>query len=294
MHGGAAIGGYSQWATTDDDDGGKFVPVGRTIEALRPGYYDLSSVQGQIYFVPVRAREDPLLEFPDSPSQAVLQGIIDFWNREAVYRKFGLAYKRGVFLWGPPGSGKTSCMQLVAREIVARGGVVLTFSPSYFLDAYRAFRDIQPETHLLVLMEDFESMIKERESRILNILDGVESLDRVTFLASSNFPERLESRIINRPSRFDVCIKIGHPDSRARQLYLESLVHQDDAVAIDVDRYVRDTETMSLAHIKELFVATVVLNLDYAHTLRRLKTMGEKTASSVDDESPNANWGSFL
>jgi SpoVK/Ycf46/Vps4 family AAA+-type ATPase len=261
---------------------------------LRPGYYDLSSSQGQLYFVPVRAREDPLLEFPDSAAEMVLHGIIDFWNKEAVYRKFGLPYKRGVLLWGPPGAGKTSCMQLVAREVVARGGIVLTFSPSYFLDAYRAFRDIQPETHLLVLMEDFESMIRERESRILNILDGVELLDRVTFLASSNFPERLEARIINRPSRFDICVKIGHPDSRARQLYLETLVHQDDAVDIDVARYVRDTETMSLAHIKELFIATVVLGVDYSYTLRRLKTMGDKSASSVDDESPNATWGSFL
>src|ERR1700729_2737640 len=69
--------GYSQWAT--NDDGAAYTAAGKTVGELVPGYYDLSSANGQVFFVPVHARTDELLEFPDSASEQVIQGIGDFW-----------------------------------------------------------------------------------------------------------------------------------------------------------------------------------------------------------------------
>ncbi len=282
--------GYTQWSQLNDGSG--FTPVGKTVSQILPGYYDLASVEGQIYFVPVRARTDSLLEFPDSASKDVLSGIVDFWEREKLFQRYGLPYKRGILMFGPPGSGKSCTLQLVAREVVDRGGIVVTFQPSIFLYAYRAFRDIQPETKMVVLMEDFETLMKGNESKVLNLLDGVEALDNVVFLATTNYPERLETRVMNRPSRFDICIKVDHPTAAGRKIYIESLLKEGDEV--DVEQYVTDTDNMSLAHLKELFVSTVILGRNYTETVDRLTRMRDNSASSVDDEKTGATIGNFM
>ncbi|NJO18646.1 MAG: AAA family ATPase [Thioploca sp.] len=62
-------------------------------------------------------------------------------------------------------------------------------------------------------MEDLESILKSNNpSTVLNILDGVNSFDNIVFLATTNYPEELESRIKNRPSRFDRRFYIGPPE----------------------------------------------------------------------------------
>lgn len=282
--------GFTQWAT--NDDGAAYTAAGKTVETLLPGYYDLTLGNGQVFFIPVHARTDELLEFPDSASKDVIDGIVNFWDREKIYAKYDIPFRRGILLYGPPGSGKTSTLQLVSRDVVARGGVVVNYQPTCFLTAYRQFRDVQPETYMVVLMEDFESTIVKYESSILNMLDGVEALDRVVFLASTNYPEKLQERIVNRPSRFDIIMKIPHPGPESRKLYLESLIHDDDSV--DVAAYIRDTDGLSLAHLKELFVATVVLGSDYNETVDRLKKMASDPPTSADDYKVSSPFGAMI
>lgn len=282
---------FSQWTTTDD---GMFSPVGGTVAKIEPGYYDISADQaGRIFFIPLRARTDSLLQFPNSAADKVIEGIKDFWTREEQFRRYGLSYKRGIILYGPPGSGKTAALQLVARDVVERNGIVLTFNPRLFLPAYRALRDIQPDTPLVVLMEDCEDYLTGGyASQVLNLLDGSEQLDRVVFAASTNYPERLEERVINRPSRFDIRIYVGAPSAAARGIYLESLLKPDDI--IDVGRYVKDTKGMSLAHIKELFIATHILGSDYSETISRLKDMDSSMVSSKDVHDEEIPFGGEL
>lgn len=271
---------YTQWTEAGE---GALTPVGNTQARIEPGYYDTVAVQGKLLFIPVRARTDDLLTFPDSASEKVLAGIRDFWEREPAFRKYGLPFKRGVLLYGPPGSGKSSTIQLVARDVVERGGVVVTFDPHVFLPAYRALRDIQPETPVVVLMEDLESTLnRSNQSHVLNLLDGVEELDRVLFLASTNYPEQLEDRVLNRPSRFDIRVKVDRPNAEARRMYLSALVQEGDV--LDIEAYVKATESLSLAHVKELFIATHILGNSFVESVARIRSMqADKVNSRQDD-----------
>lgn len=273
---------FAQW--TELSEGAGYIAAGKTIGELPPGYYDLTSVNGAIIWIPLKAHTQDLLEFPDSAVAEVVNEIETFWEREKAFVDHGLPFKRGILLWGPAGSGKTSSLQLLARDVVARGGVVITFSKTdLFIGAYRQLRDIQPDTPVVVLMEDIDALIeRSNESAILNLLDGVEQVHKLVFLATTNFPERLGARIVNRPSRFDRRIKIRHPIAASRKMYLETLLAPDDDV--DIDRMVKDTEGLSLAHLKELFVSTVILKSDYRTTVEILQSMRDKADSLHDEE----------
>jgi SpoVK/Ycf46/Vps4 family AAA+-type ATPase len=230
-------------------------------------------------------RTDKLLRFPHAEVDTVLREIEIFWQREAVFQEFNLPYKRGILMYGPPGSGKTSALQLVARDVVDRGGIVLIWDTGLFTSAYRQIRAVQPETPIVVLMEDLDAILEGRiESAVLNVLDGAEEMHKVVFVATTNYPEKLGARIINRPSRFDKRIRVGHPDEVGRRMYLESLVEGHPELEIDLDLYIKDTAGMSIAHLKELFVATVLIGVPYLDALKHLRAMHLDKASSTDDD----------
>lgn len=258
---------------------GSYTAIGDTIAELPPGFYEPQVTQQGLFFMPVEAREDQLIRFPDSPTAEVLAEIETFWERENLYRFYGLPFKRGILLWGPAGSGKSSTLVLIARDVVQRGGIVLNFIPGNFQTALRVLREVQPKVPVVALMEDLDALIDRKESYVLNMLDGAESIDRVVFLATTNYPEKLDPRVQNRPSRFDRRIEVPHPTPANRRVYLESLLKCDPA-EINVEQYVEATEGMSLAHLKELFVATVVIGLPFGNAIDNLRKMNRRPAQS--------------
>jgi len=193
-------------------------------------------------------------------------------------------------------SGKSCTIQLVMADVIRRGGVAIIFEePNLYLENVRQFREIQPNTPLVVLMEDIDSILEiHNESEVLNILDGVEKIEKVVYLATTNYPEVLGERIINRPSRFDRRFKMPHPRSASRKLYFEHLLKGKEeklAGIMDVEKWVKDTRGMSIAHLKELFVSVCILGDDYDETIRVLNSMMEDQPDSKDDREDKAGMG---
>ena len=183
-------------------------------------------------------------------------------------------------------SGKTCTVNLIMKDVVVdRNGIVIKFTnPGLFIEGMRILREIQPTTPVVVLMEDIDSIIEHyEESPVLNILDGVESVQRVVFLATTNYPECLGPRIINRPSRFDKRFHIGYPNPESRMLYFKHLCGGKD-LKIDLARWVKDTDKFSIAHLKELFVAVIIIGDDYDEALENLKLMKEDISSDKDSD----------
>lgn len=278
------LSGLKQFTTTD---GQKFFAAGTTVPSLVPGTYNIKvDHTAGICFHKIDVKTDGLLRFPNSNSEKVIDEISKFWERESVFKKYKLNYKRGIFLYGPPGSGKSSTIQLVSEDVIKRKGVVFKFNnPSVFTDGIRIFREIQPDTPVVVLMEDIDSTIEcYNESEVLNILDGVDQASKIVFVATSNYPELLSQRLLNRPSRFDKRFKMEHPDEQSRRLYFENLIDEEaiENSSIDIDEWVSETENMSIAHLKELFVTVCILGNSYDEALDSLKSMSNIPNSESD------------
>jgi hypothetical protein len=271
---------YSQWTTSN---GRIFVPASTTKHKLPPGVYEIdSSPNIGLYFEKIPVKTEGLLRFPDTNSDKVVDEIQRFWSPEVEqkFKTYGLAYKRGILLWGPPGSGKSCTLQLIMADVIKRGGIVVKFDDPYlFIDGMRVLRRIQPDTPVVVMLEDIDSIIKMyNESEVLNILDGVNETERMVFLATTNYPEELGHRIVNRPSRFDKRFKIGFPSAASRKMYFEHLIGGKKKVkelGINLKEWVEDTDKFSIAHLKELFIAVHILGDNYKDAVETLKTMRE-------------------
>lgn len=278
------LNSYVHWTTSDNRI---FVPASKTTKKLVPGVYEIDvSPNIGLYFEKIPVKTEGLIRFPDTTSDRVVAEIQKFWDREIVFSEYNLVYKRGILLYGPPGSGKSCTIQLIMQDVVSRDGIVIKFTDPYkFIDGMRIMRQIEEQTPIVVIMEDIDSTLEMfNESEILNILDGVNEVKKVVFLATTNYPENLGARIVNRPSRFDKRFRIGFPSEKSRRIYFEHLIGNNDEaklnekikeLKIDLDRWVKDTDKMSIAHLKELFVAVVILNDPYKEAIKTLKSMTE-------------------
>lgn len=266
--------GNTQWSTTDDKI---FFPTGRTQPTLYPGIYSvgIDATRG-LFFRKENSGADDLIRFEEAEADQIMIDIDRFWESGERFKTFGLVQKRGILLYGPAGTGKTSICRMVMEDVVEeRDGIVinLNIEIDFTVQALKAVREIQPDTPIVVLIEDIDEVLEDcHESSLINMLDGVDAINKVIFLASTNKPQELEARIVNRPSRFDYQIFIGALNEANRRIYIDSLF-QKDGINDDVDQWVGDTKDLSIAHIKELFTSVHILRHEYPASLDRMRSM---------------------
>ena len=176
----------------------------------------------------------------------------------------------------------------MSDQLIAAGGLVVKFdNPELFVEGMRILRQIELDRNVIVLMEDLDSFIDDwSESSILNILDGIDQIENVVFLATTNYPEKILGRIKDRPSRFDRVFEFGPPDKNIRSYYLDNLVDKykktNKTLELDKDKWIADTDKLSIAHMKELFISVNIFGYDYEETLKLLKGMKKKIKNAEE------------
>lgn len=262
--------------------GDGYVATTDTVKTLPPDCYKLSiTPNGEVVFLRQNIVTDDLLRLPDSKSEEVITEIEKFWTLKSKFKQYGFSHKRGFLLHGPPGSGKTSTLSIVMKDMVKTSGIVIVAQdPALLGIALMNFRRVELERPLVVIWEDIDAVVhRYGESEVLAILDGESQVENVVFIASTNYPEDLDGRIINRPSRFDKVVQIGMPNKEARALYIQTKIKETVKDGIDL---VTATEGMSIAHIKELIVSVYCQGNGVEETVKRLKDMKVQPTSKKD------------
>src|SRR6185369_591218 len=232
-----------------------FIPTdnSKIVTRVDPGLYDLRMVEGiGFYMFKREIKLDELLEFPSSIHRKVIGEMKDFWQRKEKFEEYGFAFKRGILLHGKPGCGKTCLVNLCAKHVIEElDGVVLTLNNSTELELYskvipEIFRIIEKDRPIEVIIEDIENLCTggSAESTLLNVLDGLEQLDNVVYLATTNYIEQLKERIVNRPSRFDRRIYIPFLSFEDREFYFKKKLKENDLNIINVKKWASDTDGM--------------------------------------------------
>jgi hypothetical protein len=246
-----------------------------TANELRSGIYvALTDMQGEPYLHAREFKTDALVTLPDDPTTEVLEHIDDFWTRESKFIEFGFVFKRGILLYGPPGSGKSSTVFQLSNKIIEDDGIVLICDyPPDTIKCIQMIRKLEPNRVILVVMEDIDDMVAHYGDRSLTrLLDGGDNVNRVIFLATTNYAHRLPPRLLNRPSRFDIVKFIGMPTEEARRAYIKFVITN---LLVNVEDMVNATVGFSIAQIKEVIILTQVFDIELSEAVDRVENIGK-------------------
>ena len=273
------------WGTLQDEE---FVPSFKSVDQVPSGIYELQYNRNvsQITLKKQPFKTDELYQLPSYEIQDILKDIQDFWDRRDKYREYNFVHKRGILMYGEPGCGKSGIIQLIAKQLIENNGIIINIKDQddvdFFIDFIATFRKIEPNRPLIVLLEDLDSIAGESTystSKLLNILDGVKQIEDVVYIATTNYPEKLQERITNRPSRFDRRYKVELPNEEIREAYIRHKLKEDDLQKVDIQEWVKRTEGMSLSHLKEVVISTIVMGREFEEVMDNLE--GLKRAPSV-------------
>lgn len=263
------------------DDNGDFRPLRATHAVLPAGTYEPVRIHGDVVLRPRDPLADELIAFPGSIAAEILTEIEAFWDRGNLYRRYGFLHRRGYLLFGAQGTGKTSIVQQVISTVVGQGHlVILCDDPDYLIEAMEGLRSVEPKRPVVCVFEDLDAIIEcHGERSLLQWLDGTEQVDKVINLASTNYPENLDPRIVARPRRFDRLIEIGLATEAMRRAYLERKLGMEASTG-EVGGLVSATEELPLAALAELIIAVKCHGASVDATIDRLRRMQQERPRS--------------
>ncbi len=271
--------GVVQWSVI----GNAFYPTGKTEEKLPSGFYELEYDPRRDEFF-LRKRNiitEEILRLPDNNFELILEDIKKFWTSQNKYNNHSFIYKRGIILYGHPGCGKTSLIQLVSENLINdhKGIIINITQPDHIYDFNKIMvplREIEPDRKIILILEDIDNFInvdKALLTKLLQILDGSNKLDNIITIATTNYQEKLEERIANRPSRFDRRYEIGLPSKEVRKYYIEKKLSIEELKNINLNEWVKVSEGFTLDHLKELLLSVFVLGYDFKDAVNEIKSM---------------------
>ena len=271
--------------------GSSYMPCTEAVEQLPAGQFVIiQGSDGSITFQKSATEFDDIIQLSGGSTESVMEKIEDFWTKEHLFRQYGYLWKRGILLYGPPGSGKTSLLQLVSQKLIKNGGLAIyVIHPAVTAQGLKLLREVEPTRPLVVMLEDIDAIIENYgEAHVLALLDGELQVDNVVFIATTNYPEKLDGRLKNRPSRFDIVEYVGMPNEESRRGYITHTMNKAGAENdYDIDLWVDKTEDLSLAHIKELLILVQIFSVPFDEALERIMVLINKEPCSDDFQTKN-------
>ena len=190
-------------------------------------------------------------------------------HREALLAA-GQHLKRGLLLFGPPGTGKTHTTRYLVGQMTDCTRLLLSGRSLHLVGSVTELaRDLQPA---VVVLEDVDLVAEDRTFgpgtnpvlfELLDAMDGAAGDADLLFLLTTNRADLLEPALAARPGRVDVAVQIDLPDDHARRrlllLYGRGVPLQLSEA--DVTEAVARTEGVTASFLKELIRRAVLESL---------------------------------
>lgn len=195
----------------------------------------------------------------------------DKWMEAAnLFASYGISYKAGILLYGPPGTGKSSLAKTLGTYLGTPVYVVnmATFSP----DIIKTIQTISNNKiyPFIVLLEDIDYIFGKRTqdrtpqekangNAILQLLDGVNGVSNVIFIATTNDISSLDAAIC-REGRFDIKINVDNisKDMAENMIHGMNVTNHEAVAAILQD----ETFPINPAHLQNKVIHYVFDHLD--------------------------------
>ncbi|MBN2305989.1 MAG: ATP-binding protein [Anaerolineae bacterium] len=196
-------------------------------------------------FEPTTSWDEIIL--PDELKAELLNDVESFFTKGAdIYKRLNLKPFRKLLLAGIPGTGKTMLCSALAKWAIEREFLVIYVSSADYCGA--AFWKIEAalataaDSNLptLILLEEMDAYLRDDDDKalVLNVLDGAESRENekgTLLIATTNYPEAIDERVLKRPGRLDrvfIIPEVRDADYAERMLrrYLGDMWQDDHAI----------------------------------------------------------------
>ena len=250
---------------------------------VKPGIWSIQKTMAGMHLQETSYVSDKILkEFVNT--KAVVERILAFFNKIDVYKEFGIEVpKRGGLAYGPAGSGKSTIIAEVSKELTRTNDTAVIIWPT---DKYEAYEikdfiqtfDYKGVSKLIFVVEDIggiemDQVRMKSDSSLLSLLDNQEKTFKIAtyIIATTNFPEALMANLTNRPGRFDDKFEVGYPPASARVELLKffSKNRATDAQLELIQR--KEYNEFNPAHIKEAFIRSAIYDKSLEDVLRDMK-----------------------
>ena len=218
-------------------------------------------------FLPRPTLTEQQVVLPDGILAGIREHIIGIAEHADQLLAAGQHLKRGVLLFGPPGTGKTHTVRYLMSQLPDTTVVVLTGPALWLIDrAATLARRFQPA---MVVLEDVDLIGTDRNFEhadnpllfsLLDAMDGVGADADVTFVLTTNRVDVLERALADRPGRVDLAVEIPRPDALGRERLLRLYLGGNQTTG-DLAPIVAATDGVTASFLKELVRRAVLAAL---------------------------------
>lgn len=167
-----------------------------------------------------------------------------------LFQRLGIEPPRGVFLYGPPGCGKTLLAKALANEsdanfyVISGPEIISKFYGESEAKLREIFKKAQETAPSIIFIDELDAIAPKREevtgeverrvvAQLLSLMDGMGARGNIIVIGATNRPNAIDPAL-RRPGRFDREIEIGVPDKTGRHEILQ--IHtRNMPLAQDVD-----------------------------------------------------------
>lgn len=214
----------------------------RLLAELRALSIEHSVLRGQVITLDATGYEATangvtFVQRPELPAEDVIlpvgvldrirEQVIGFAAHTDALRAQGQHLKRGLLLYGPPGSGKTHTVRHLLSGTPEHTVVLLSGETLRAIGlAAGLARKLEPA---IVVLEDCDLIASDRDMmgglkpllfEVLDAMDGLDPDADVTFLLTTNRVDDMERALTQRPGRIDLAMEIPLPDDEGRRRLL--------------------------------------------------------------------------
>jgi cell division protease FtsH len=235
------------------------------------------------------ARDDVIL--PESTVRLLERNIVRFIQQRPELAKLGMPTKKGLLLYGRPGTGKTYTIHYLISALAGHTTLLVTAEQVGLLDEYITLaRLLQPS---IVVMEDVDLIGRQRDgmevqresllNRLLNEMDGLRADAEILFLLTTNRPEALEAALAARPGRVDQAIEFPLPDEAGRRKLVKLYAAGADISADVIAHTARVTDGVSASFIKELMRRAIQFKLECRSNGEAVRILQNDIDQAIDE-----------